>query len=180
MKKAIFYIGFALLISACGSDKKESTKTSEQETVSKNETPQSKWKYEENTNAMDDSKTYFAATKANEVMEFKFPYEGGVTTKLYLRNMSKQNDVFFVISQGQFLSNVLGNKSILVRFDKKKAKKYSYSLPSDGSSNTAFITQTANFIKELKQAKKLTIQCDFFNEGSRTLTFDVTGLEWKH
>ncbi len=182
MKRIFFYMVLALIFSACGSNNKENTteNIAENETTIREKAPQTKWKYEENTNAMDDSKTYFASLEANEVMKFDFPYEGGVKIQLYLRNMSKKNEVFLVISQGQFISSILGNKSILVRFDKNKAEKYNYIMPSDGSSETIFITQQSKFIKKLKQSQKLTVQCEFFNEGRRTLTFNTKGLDWEH
>lgn len=179
MKKLLLYIGLATLSIACGSKSGEEQKSSEQQEVTE-QTPKTKWNYEEETNPIDDSKTFAASVVANETMQFKFPYEGKTTMTLFVRNMRNENDAILMISQGQFMQDVMGNHSILVRFDKNKAENYGYVMPSDGSSTSIFLKDAAKFIEKLKKSEKMTVQCDFFNEGNRTLTFDVKGLEWKH
>ncbi|MFV0538852.1 MAG: hypothetical protein ACK5M3_16030 [Dysgonomonas sp.] len=138
----------------------------------------SKWLYSEDINTMDDSQTYFASLKAEEMLYFDFPYSGGTTVSILVRNKSKKNEVMLQISQGQFLSSY--NNNIKVRFGDATAETYSYNEPSDHSSTTIFINNPKKFITNLKKSEKVIIQCGFYQEGNKTIKFDTKGFEWNH
>jgi hypothetical protein len=150
--------------------------------VAETNVPKPKWDYKESVDEMTDAKTYFAKIEADDELEFSFPYGGGTPVYITLRSGSDGIDVMVWIPKngGQFNSNPLGNSAILVRFDDKTAEKYYYTMPSDFSTETIFIKNTSKFIENLKTAQKTIIQCEFFNEGSRTITFDTHGLVWEH
>ncbi len=67
------------------------------------------WHYSSSINEMDDRETYFAHSVAEKKLQFKFPYDGGTTVTLTLRNKDGKNEVMLSISQGQFMPNLLNN-----------------------------------------------------------------------
>lgn len=138
------------------------------------------WTYSENTNDIDDSKTYFAETTAPEKLEFKFPYDGGTTVYITLRYKENKNNVMLRISKGQFMSSLSDNNTIRVRFDDAKPQIFSYSTPSDYSTETIFINNEKTFISQIKNAKKIIIECEFYNEGTQIIKFNTAGLKWEH
>lgn len=139
-----------------------------------------KWEYSEDANVMTDSKDYYASIKANDLLYFDSPYEGGVSASIVLRHRDGKNDIMLQISKGQFLSNSLGNKTIRVRFDKQKPERYSYVEPSDGSTEVIFIRNASKFLSKLKQTNRTIIECEFYDEGIRTMTFNTDSLKWKY
>ncbi len=142
--------------------------------------PKTEWAYSDKVNEMDDSRTRLARIEAEEELEFSFPYGGGTKVWINLRKTNSGTEAFLTITKdkGQFMPNTMGDRTILVRFDDKPAEKYSYTDPSDFSSETIFIRNTKKFIDNLKGAQKTIVQCEFFNEGTQTIKFDTGGLEW--
>lgn len=139
-----------------------------------------KWVYSEQVDKMTDKKEFIAEIEANDEMDFQPPYGGGVVVTLKLRKNSDDNDVILQISKGQFMPNIMDERSISVRFDNNQAKKFNYSNASDGSTETIFISNEKKFIESLKKCKHLIVQSEFFNEGVRTIEFDTDGLIWNH
>ncbi|MDR0872186.1 MAG: hypothetical protein LBN27_01795 [Prevotellaceae bacterium] len=176
-KLSVMLFTFSALLYSCGGESNKNVTAENAATVP--EQPQTRWEYSDKTNEMDDSKTYFAAIEANEELQFDFPYSGGTNVYLTLRK-GKDLDVILSISQGQFLPNIMGDRYIKVRFDDKPAENYSYSDPSDYSTTAVFINSETKFLKNLKSAKKMIIQCEFYNEGTQTIKFDTDGLIWEH
>lgn len=134
-----------------------------------------KWKYTENVNEMDDSKIYHAILRADNILNFKFPYNGGTDVSLQVRYMEGANNVIFIISQGQIVS-----KSVRVRFDDHPAQVFSCSESRDYSSNALYINNSKEFINNLKESKRLIIECEYFKEGLKHSKFTTEGLEWNH
>jgi len=140
---------------------------------------ESKWNYSEKANEMDNNTTYFAQVVANELLDFDFPYNGGVTASIVIRNKNRKKDAMIQISKGQFMTKIDDN-TIRVKFDNNKPITYSYSEPSDNSTTTIFISNASSFISKLKKAKQTIIECEFYSEGIRTMKFETNGLVWKH
>jgi hypothetical protein len=68
---------------------------------------------------------------------------------------------------------------IAVRFgDSKKIRKFSALLPSDGSVDTLFIREHAQFVSAVRKVDEVVIEMPFYQEGFRVFTFDVAGLRW--
>ncbi|MDR1671535.1 MAG: hypothetical protein LBR57_03350 [Alistipes sp.] len=162
-----------------GSDSAATTASEATEDPSQERKPKSSWKYESQINEMDDSATYHARVKADETLEFDFPYNGGTDVYIALWHQSGKNIATLRISKGQFMGSLLDGK-ITVRFDSSPAQTYHYSDPTDGSTEIIFIDDADKFIENLKSAKRTTVQCTFFNEGTRTIHFNTDQLEWEH
>jgi hypothetical protein len=115
------------------------------------------------------------------VNEFQFssPYDRPQRTELTLRiHPEYGRDVILTIDRGQFLCSSYNRCQVVVRFDEGKAESYSASEPADHRTTTLFIRNYPRFVSNLRRAKKLFIQAEFYQEGSRVFEFDVAGLAW--
>ncbi len=178
-KTLILSIISVALLSCSGNSSNTANSNQSEPEVSVATKQQTKWVYTSDKNEMDDTETFYAQIEANDKLSFDFPY-GEETASLIIRNMSNNNEVLLSITNGQFLSNLMGDRFIKVRFDEDNAKNISYLDPSDGSTTVIFINEPDKFIARLKTAKRLLIESEFFNEGNRTMKFDTQGFSWDH
>ena len=146
---------------------------------SEDATPPSKWAYRDITDDMRGIKGKIAAIDANEELDFDFPYNGGSTATLNLRKDIHGLNVYLKVSKGQFLCNSFSNTTVAVKFDKGPIRHVGCTDTNDGSTDTIFLRGERPFIQQLKQAQKVTIEATFFQAGTRQMTFDVAGLDWK-
>lgn len=190
MKKFLPLITILGLFACSAPDSKTSTKdtvatdtttksTNSEETAVKPEEASSKWTFTEEEDKMTSKKSYFATIDANEELQFDFPYDGGSTASLLIRNKRGENNVMLQVSKGQFVAGVDG-ATLKIRMDNGPAQAYSASEASDGSSNVLFIESANKFIKKLKTAKKVLIEAEFYDAGNRVMEFDVDGFKWAH
>jgi hypothetical protein len=139
----------------------------------------SNWRYSEQQDKMRNQTTRYASLESNNQLSFDFPYNGGSTGTLTLRLSPKYGkDVILQIEKGQFLCSSFDGCAVHVKFDKRPIEVYSAGEATDGSSNVLFIHNYAGFLKQLRQAKSLTIEAHFYQEGWRQLEFSPAGLNW--
>jgi len=190
MKRVFTLLLVAGLFSSCGSSESSNsssdstnTDTSAKESTSADKgepaKAESKWQYSEEIDKMTSAKNYFATIESNNTIDFEFPYDGGSTGSITVRNMEKTNDVLIGISKGQFNSHSDGI-TVKARFDDKKPMTFTCLEPSSGSSETLFIENTKKFITQMKSAKKVIIQAEFYDSGPREMEFDTKDLKWSH
>lgn len=189
MKKKILYgvlgtlaVLFLIGVFAGNDEQTSATQNDSVDTTAVVETVQSTspWSYFTDTDEMTDAETYYATVESENEVEFEFPYNGGSTLGLTLRKSPKfGTDVYIKISKGQFMSSISG-VPVSLRIDSEKAFKTTANGASDGSSDVLFLSNAKSLIKKLKTAKTLKVEVEFFQEGYRTFTFNVEGLEWEH
>lgn len=139
------------------------------------------WNYESEIDEMDGSTTKRAIVLSSNIVEFDFPYNGGSTLGICVRNTKKYGtDVMISISKGQFISSEYnGTNYVTVRFDNNVPIKFTTVEPSDYSNDLLFLQNPKKFIKLAKKAKTIKIEAPFFNEGSYVFTFDTNKpLKW--
>jgi hypothetical protein len=137
------------------------------------------WKYSDKDDKMTSKKKYYAEIDANETLDFKFPYDGGSTATLTIRNSDTGNEAMLSVSKGQFITGVDGT-TIKIRFDNEQAATFNASSSSDGSSDLIFIENAKKLVKKIKTAKQIIIQAEFYDAGLREMTFNVAGFTWEH
>ncbi len=137
------------------------------------------WQYSDAVDEMTSKKNYFARITSPDVAEFDFPY-GSEYMTMTVRNMNGSDDVLLEVTDGQFHEEDYNNPTVTVRFDDAEATAYSVDKSADGSSKLRFILNSDKFIKNLKAAKTLKIQAQFYNQGNHIFGFDVKGLKWEH
>lgn len=187
MKKFSFFVcAVALIFASCG-DSKVSTNRQDsavdvisEETGSIEVEDQSDWKYSESVDEMTDKTAYFATIESDNSVDFEFPYDGGSTLSFTIRQSPQYgNDMYIRISKGQFNPGISGTK-IKVRFDDNEAISVNCVEPSDYSTDLLFLKGYDKLLKQIKDSKSMKINVEFFNEGTRTFTFNIQGLEWNH
>lgn len=149
-------------------------------TIQDNQTasePATSWVYNEYKDKMTDKTIKMASVTSTNSLDFEFPYDGGSTGDLVIRQKGKSVDIYLQISKGQFITSVDGN-TCGIRFDDKPMMRISYSEPSDYSSDLIFLGSESKVLAGLKSAKTTKIQVEFYNDGNRVLEFNTAGLKW--
>jgi hypothetical protein len=122
--------------------------------------------------------TDYAEVTSDNELDFAFPYAGGSSGILMLRRRSRLTDVMLKIDKGQFICNPITGARIEARFDEGPIRRLRCSEPRDGSANLLFLAPEAALVAELRAAHRLTIEAEFYREGSQQLNFTVEGLKW--
>lgn len=149
------------------------------DSLSADRPPVYKWNYSEDEDKMTSKKILYATIDANELLDLKFPYSGGVTATIMIRKKNGENNAVLELSKGQFMTGVDG-EDIGVRFDNLKAETYSCAESNDGDNRYLFISSANRFINKLKRAKQLIVQAVLYDNGTQQMEFDVTGFKWDH
>ncbi len=137
------------------------------------------WSYEDKPDKLTGTVTHSAIVIAKDFLDLKFPYNGeNNMAALSLREKRGKTAVQLLVSKGQFNSDSDG-ETINVRFDSSKVETYKCDKPNDGSTTSLFIENNKKFIEELKKAKTLIIEAEFYENGNQIMEFNVAGLIWK-
>lgn len=141
-------------------------------------TPESAWRYFDNTDAMTSQQTRFAVVISSNTVDFDFPYSGIQHANLTLRTHPRHGkDVIFAIEKGQILCPSYDGCTVLVRFDDKPAQKFSASGAADNSTETLFISNYSKFVGLLMKSKTVRISAPIYQQGSPIFEFNVDGFD---
>jgi hypothetical protein len=139
----------------------------------------SKWRYSTYEDEMTSKESKYACVEARESLYFDFPYGGGSTVEFCVRRHPRYGlDTYVTVSKGHFLCTSYDGCNVLIRFDDANPRKFSANAPADRSITTLFIRSSSALIKSLKSADVMRISAEFYQQGNRVMTFDVSGLEW--
>jgi len=137
-----------------------------------------KWTYSEHADEMGRGTTKLAQIVSSNTVRFGFPYEGETHATVKLRKSPKYGqDVMLRVERGQFVSSYT-SKSVTVRFDDGELWNFDVGEPADGTTGLLFIRDNEEFISQLRKARSLKIEADFYGQGPRVFEFDVHGLDW--
>ncbi len=139
-----------------------------------------KWAYSEYQDEMGRGTTKLAQVVSSNTVRFGFPYQGETRATLQLRKSPKYGqDVMVRVERGQFVSSYTKN-FVTVRFDDGELWKFAIGEPEDGATGLLFMrpVDAESFIDQLRKAKSLKIEADFYQEGPRVFEFAVRGLDW--
>jgi hypothetical protein len=143
--------------------------------------PAFKWVYSENKDEMRGTVTHMAGLQSTNMVAFDFPYDGGSSLVLMVRNNPNVGkDVMLMITKGQFHCPYEGCE-VVIRFDDEKPKSYKASHYEGGTPNAINISPYKALVQSLKKHKRMIIEAPFFQAGRRQFTFTLEpALEWKH
>ena len=193
MKKTLLYVvgGFfalGILVAMCNSEEssKESSKDSttvESKEAEKEEdhSSQKTWKISTSKDEMRGSTDTFASIESDNEVEFEFPYNGGSTLSIVVRESQKfGTDVYLSISNGQFVGYAFdGSDYVTFKFDDGPLQKYYFNDHAHGSKDVIFLRKEKELIEKFKTAKKIMIEAPFYLNGSKQFTFTIgKPLEW--
>jgi TonB family protein len=132
------------------------------------------WQERSYSDEMTSQTVQTATTRSTNEVTFEFPYGGPQFGSLTIRKHPRNgNSIMLWLEKAQFLCRNDGCE-VLVRFDKGAPHKYNAVAPSDHSTNALFFEDYDSFLSELTAAKEVRIEAEFYRDGNRVLTFDVT------
>jgi hypothetical protein len=138
-----------------------------------------KWDYREEPDELGRGAIKRAFINSVNEIEFGFPYSGPQRARLELRvHPEWGRDVMLRVERGQFLCHQ-DDCSVTVRFDDGKPQVYSGVGPEDLSSDVIFLHNYSRFVSNLRKAKKLQVEAQFYREGRRIFEFETDGFVWK-
>lgn len=135
------------------------------------------WEFSHLVDEMTGDSIHVASLKSKNYVTLDFPYNGKTFGSLYIRNNGGNDDVMFVIDQGQYTSNYKVD-SWMIKFDDNDPVKYRILEPESGSSETLFISPEDSFIEKLNVSDSVKIQVSFYEYGNHTYTFNLKDLNW--
>jgi len=135
------------------------------------------WTYQTTKDDVRNTTDSYASIVSDNKVDFDFPYNGGSTLQLTVRHDHRGDNVYFVISKGQFVCGI-DTCSGEMNID-GTPRHLTLTGASDGSSDTLFANGESGIIKSLKSARKIIVELPFFQAGNRQFTFTTAkGLEW--
>lgn len=138
------------------------------------------WVYEDEKDEIAGETIYFASAKSTNKIHFDFPYQGGTTGWIILRKHPRFGDsANFVIDKGQLLCSSYNGCYVTFKFDNNPPVTYSATAPSDHNSNALIFGCHKKFLEELKTAKQLIVEAEFFQSGLQHFKFNVANLKWE-
>lgn len=161
-------------MTSCGSS---SANTPKEKEISEVKSDIPTWEYEFKEDKMGES-TKLAKVYAKDKLNFDFPYNGGSTALFEIRNNNDGLNVILFVSKGQFNTSIIDNMSIRIKFDDEKPKTYTTTSANDGSSNYIFINNEKSLVEKIKKSKKMVVEAEFYNEGTRQIEFNTENLKW--
>ncbi len=136
------------------------------------------WQYSQEVDKMTSKTDYYAELDANDEVYFSPPYDGGSMVRLLIRYRDNENDIMLEVKPAQFNSDVVNGENIRIRFDNEQPITCNCREPSDYSTTMLFLP--SSLITELKKAKKIIIQAEFYDNGLKEMEFNTEGLVWNH
>lgn len=136
------------------------------------------WDYVQSTDDLTGKPIYFATTRSTKGIELKFPYSGLQFAELTARTHPRYGKSAYVaLKKGQINCNSYDGCNIKIVFDGGKVYTYKGNTASDGSTNIIFIENYSGFMGKLLKAKEARISLSFYQDGSRTLIFNVANFD---
>lgn len=112
-------------------------------------------------------------------LEFAYPYSGGSTATLTVRQKDNTLHIYVEVSKGQFNRSFQGGNA-LIAFDNAPAKNYPLLAAANGRANIVFLDADKRFIDRLKRSARMLMTMEFQGQGKHQLAFRTAGLRWDH
>lgn len=120
-----------------------------------------------------------AILPADNVVQFPYPYAGGSTVSLVLRNRNGHTTAYLLTSKGLFTSSYQGGRAQL-RFDGGKPVSYALVAAENGSGSTIFFDADQQLIRQIRASKTMTARVQCPGLSLDELRFTTAGLRWKY
>lgn len=141
--------------------------------------PVSEWRYSESEDQMRDTTSRSASIQSENRVDLEFPY-GSVKGTIWIRQNPQDGlDVAFQVDEGQVLCSAFTNTSVSIRFDDGPVQRFRCVDSSDGSMETAFITDSRRALAGLRRARRTILEAEFFRQGRKQFVFNTAGLQWQ-
>lgn len=141
------------------------------------------WQYGSARDDMRGTVMKWATLDSPTDLNFEAPYDGENAAHM---EVGAIGSIILTVSRGQFLCN--SGDTVAVKFDDGPIYNYPCQMPNNGDTTTLYIDhsfsqdsrnsgQPADPMDGLVKAKMMTVEAEFFDSGSRQITFHVAGLD---
>lgn len=139
-----------------------------------------KWEYGSAKDAMRGTVSKWATLNSPTELDLAAPYDGPNVASI---QTSTGGGLILTVTKGQFLCH--SDDSVSVKFDNGPVFSYPCSTPDNGQTETVYINdayspatgQPSNVVDGVVKAKTMVIEVQFYDAGSRQITFNVAGLD---
>ncbi len=144
--------------------------------------PVSAWTYDEKKDEMRGKTRYLASLTSTNEIQLDFPYNGGSSMQLVLRDDPEYGkDVMLMISKGQLPCYTYDGCSFKVKFDDGPVRDISAAGAESGSSEVLFVQGAGGrkrLMEGLRSAKRMIVEVTVYDAGRQQFVFEPAGLNW--
>ena len=116
--------------------------------------------------------------RSNESVDLHFPYGPNIFARLVIRKHPRYGkDVIISLDKGQILCHSYDPCTLNVRFDSNPPIRVSASPPSDGKSDTVFLSGFDRIVSNIKKSETMLVELPLYQDGNRTWTFNVKDFD---
>jgi len=138
------------------------------------------WEYGSAKDEMRGTTSKWATLYSPTELNFDFPYNGNNSAHI---QVSEPGSIIFIVDKGQVLCH--SDDHIAIKFDDGPVYYYPCDTPRNGDSTTLYVEpsgdtsngQPSDPLEGILNAKKMVIEVEFYQSGSRQLVFNVKGLD---
>lgn len=197
MHKALPFLGATVVLCGlCGCDYSRSStantapppqasvapslQTAPQESKSVPQPQPKNWDYDNEADEMGRGEIKRAVTRSSNAVFFHPPYDGAQHGLFIIRDHPKYGkDLILQIHSGQFLFNIDDQCRVVIRLDDQKPQSFTGTQAADRSTTVCFIHGYTKLLPQIKRAKTMKIEAQFYEDGDQVFSFDVEGLQWE-
>lgn len=132
-----------------------------------------RWAYEKTGGAV-----VRASVNSSNLIQFEYPYTGGSTATLTIREKDGSTQAYIDVSNGQF-NRSFQNGTARIRFDGKPPVTYPLLAAANGRANIIFFDAEQRLINQIKASKKMSVNVIFDGQPIRRIEFRTANLRWK-
>ena len=136
------------------------------------------WQYQQTVEPSTGT-TYKASLNAANLLQLAYPYEGGSTVTLTIRNRGGNTNAYLSVSKGMFAPSFQGGKA-LIRFDEGRSVTYSLTAAANGRGNLLFIDDEKRLIQQIRTSRTMAVQIKMVGQNLNEMRFNSAGLRWNH
>ena len=138
--------------------------------------PENHWIFAKNTDSFDGKQTKRCILDSDTLIEDIWK---NVRPKLQIRQINNKSTDIILIIDGMLIGHPEDTKRVRLKFDDEQPFSVSYAGAADSSMDKIFLNSTSKIISKLKTAQTLVVEVPIFSEGSRRITFNVSGFSEK-
>ena len=134
------------------------------------------WVFGKTTDSFDKKQTKRCILDAETLVQDTF---GSVRPQMMLKQVNNRSIDIRLTIKNKVLGHPQDRDRVRLKFDNEEPFSVSFVGTADSSMDTIFLNSTSKVISKLKTAETLIIEVPFFMEGTRRITFNVSGYSEK-
>ncbi len=134
------------------------------------------WIFVKNTDSFDGKQTKKCMLDSDTLIKDIWK---NVRPNLLIRQINNKSTDIILYIEGMVIGHPEDSKRVRLKFDDEQPFSVSYAEAADSSMDKIFLNSTSKILSKLKTAQTLVVEVPIFSEGSRRITFNVSGYSEK-